>query len=62
MQQQPVADPQIEVYRRMAPWQRLEAARQLYWFAREIIVARERRAHPRASEAEIDQKVRALFR
>ncbi len=62
MHQRPVSDPQVDIYRRMKPWQRLDAARQLYWFAREIIMARERRAHPRTSETELNQRVRTYFK
>lgn len=54
-------DLQTDVYRKLAPWQRLAAACQLYWFAREIIKERIRRANQGISEAELEKKVRALF-
>ena len=54
-------DPQAEAYRRMKPWQRLEAACELYWLAREIIRKRESRAHPDLTDEALEKKVRSFF-
>lgn len=54
-------DVQTLVYQRMQPWQRLQAACELYWFAREIIKNRERRNHPEFTEEELEERTRALF-
>jgi Rv0078B-related antitoxin len=62
MPAQTCIDPQIEVYRRMQPWQRLKAACELYWLAREIIRNREKRAQPDLSAAELEKRVRSFFR
>jgi hypothetical protein len=51
-------DPQVDVYRRLAPWQRLAAACDLYRFAREIIKARIKRANHNISETELEEKIR----
>ena len=62
MNQKQTKDPQVEIYRRMAPWQRLEAACQLYWFAREIIKNRERLANPNLDDSKLEQKTRSFFK
>lgn len=54
-------DYQVEVYRRLAPWQRLKAASELYWFAREIIKNRIRRLNSNMDDAEIEKRVRVIF-
>jgi len=54
-------DPQIAVYKRLAPWQRLEAACQLYWFAREIIKQRIKRSNPDIRKDELEQKIRKFL-
>ena len=54
-------DPQVEIYRRLTPWQRLEAACQLYWFAREIIKSRIKRNHPHINEDELEKRIRDNF-
>jgi len=54
-------DPQVSIYRQLAPWQRLAAACQLYWFAREIIQQRIRRNDPSIGEAELEKRVRAFL-
>lgn len=54
-------DPQTEVYRRLAPWQRLDSACQLYWFAREIIKGRIKRGEPDINEAELEKKIRTFL-
>lgn len=56
-----VIDPQVEVYRRLAPWQRLAAACQLYQFAREIIAARSRRSNPQISKSALEKEIRSLL-
>jgi hypothetical protein len=54
-------DPQIAVLKRMLPRERLEAACQLYRFAREIIRKREKRLHPELDEQALEQRVRSFF-
>ena len=61
MERKPAADPQLEIYRHMAPWQRLEAARELYWLAREIIKQREKAHHPELSPDDLEKRVRSFF-
>ena len=56
-----VKDPQTNIYRKMAAWQRLAAASELYFFAKEIIKERIKRAHPNISKAELEKKIRASF-
>jgi hypothetical protein len=57
-----VGTTQIEVLRRMKPWQRLKAAHELYWFARTIIKQRESRRAPDLSDEALEQRVRSFFR
>jgi len=52
---------QIDAYKRMKPWQRLAAAAELYWFAREIIRKREQRLHPELNADELEKRVRSFF-
>lgn len=54
-------DPQVAILRRLAPWQRLEAAAALYQFAREIIKQRLKRENPKIDNDELEKKVRAFF-
>lgn len=54
-------DPQVEIYRKLAPWQRLAAAGQLYFFAREIIKTRIRKDQPHISDAELEKNIRQFF-
>lgn len=54
-------DQQVEVLRRMEPWQRLAAARDLYWFAREIVKNREKRLRPELTPEELEKNVRRFF-
>jgi len=54
-------DPQTDIYRKLAAWQRIAAAAQLYFFAREIIKSRIKRASPNISEVELEKKVRTYF-
>jgi hypothetical protein len=54
-------DPQVEVLRRMSPRERLEAACELYWLAREIIKKREARLHPELDERTLERRVRSFF-
>lgn len=54
-------DPQTNIYRKLATWQRIAAASQLYFFAKEIIRGRIKRTNPNIGEAELEKQVRALF-
>ncbi|MFH0798936.1 MAG: hypothetical protein V2A66_02000 [Pseudomonadota bacterium] len=54
-------DPQTDIYRRQTSWQRIASASQLYFFAREIIKGRIKRANPNISEAELEKKIRTYF-
>ncbi|MFH1830281.1 MAG: hypothetical protein ABH871_05855 [Pseudomonadota bacterium] len=54
-------DHQIDVYKRLAPWQRLKAACELYWLARDIIKNREKRAHPHLKGDALEKRVRSFF-
>lgn len=54
-------DPQTAIYRKLTAWQRIAAASQLYFFAREIIKGRIRRANLNIGEVELEKKVRAYF-
>lgn len=54
-------DPQTDIYRKMAPWQRMAAASQLYLFAKEIIRQRIKRANPNISERDLEKKARRYF-
>jgi hypothetical protein len=54
-------DPQVEVYRKLAAWQRIAAASQLYSFAKEIVKERIKRSNPNISEAELEKKIRVYF-
>ena len=54
-------DPQVDVYRRLAPWQRIAAASQLYFFAKEIIKSRFRRYEPDSTEEELEKEARTYF-
>lgn len=54
-------DPQMNVYRKLAAWQRIAAASQLYFFAREIIKGRIKRANPNISDTDLEKKIRAYF-
>lgn len=52
---------QLEVFRRMTPAQRLNAAARLSWSARELKEAALRAAHQGWTEAQIQQAVRDAF-
>jgi hypothetical protein len=52
---------QRQAFRKMTPEQRIRAAFQLYWSAREVKRAGLRALRPELSEAEIDAKVRECF-
>jgi hypothetical protein len=54
-------DPQVDIYRRLAPWQRIAAACELYWFAKEIIAGRVKRANPNISALELEKKIRSYI-
>jgi len=55
-------DSQTDVYKRLEPWQRLEAACELYWFARKIIENRERLSHPEMDARTLEKRVRSFFK
>ena len=52
---------QVEVFRRMTPSQRFNAANDLYWTARELKAAWFRREHPEWSEERVQREVRRAF-
>lgn len=52
---------QIEIYRRMSPAQRIEAATRLYWSARRIKAAALRAMHPDWDEERVEADVREAF-
>ncbi len=54
-------DPQVEIFRRMTPEQKLRAAERLYWSARELKAAGFRAQHPEWSEAQVEKAVRDVF-
>ena len=61
MRRPATTDPQVEILRRMEPWQRIAAARDLYWFAREIVKNREKRMHPDLAPKDLEDRVCRLF-
>lgn len=54
-------DPQVEIFRRMTPEQKLRAAERLYWSARELKAAWFRHEHPEWTEAQVKKAVRDAF-
>lgn len=54
-------DPQVAIFRRMTPEQKLRAAERLYWSARELKAAWFRHEHPEWTEAEVEKAVRDAF-
>ena len=52
---------QIEIFCRMTPEQRWDAANQLYWSARELKAAYLRSLHPDWPEAQVLDEVRRIF-
>ena len=52
---------QIEVFRRMTPEQRWEAAQQLYWTMRRHKAAFLQTQHPEWPEQRIEDEVRRIF-
>lgn len=54
-------DPQVEIFRRMTPEQKLRAAERLYWSARELKAAWFRHEHPEWSEQQVKKAVRDVF-
>ena len=52
---------QTELYKKWTPAQRLKAASQLYFFAKETIRTREQKLHPHLSPKELEKKVRSFF-
>ena len=57
----PPEDPQVEIFRRMTPEQKLRAAERLYWSARELKSAWFRQEHPEWSEEQVKKAVRDAF-
>lgn len=56
-----IEDPQVEIFRRMTPEQKLRAAERLYWSARELKAAWLRQQHPGWNDAEVEKAVRDAF-
>lgn len=54
-------DPQQRLYKRWSPHRRLQAAAELYQFAKEVIRTRERRRFPELSEQKLEERIRSLF-
>jgi hypothetical protein len=54
-------DPQVEIFRRMTPEQKLRAAERLYWSARELKAAWYRAEHPEWTEEQVKKAVRDAF-
>ena len=54
-------DPQVEIFRRMTPEQKLRAAERLYWSARELKAAWFRQEHPEWTEEQVKKAVRDAF-
>lgn len=54
-------DPQTDIYQKLTTWQRIAAASQLYFFAREIIGGRIKRANPNINEVDLEKKIRTYF-
>lgn len=52
---------QNAIYKKMAPYERLQEACRLYKLAEQIIWHRERRNHPNLTPSEINQLVRKQF-
>jgi hypothetical protein len=52
---------QIEVFRRMTPEQRWQAAHRLYWTMRRHKAAFLRSQHPDWPEQKVDEEVRRIF-
>src|SRR5205823_9057522 len=55
------APEQIEIYRRMTPQERLQAAERLYWRARKVKAAELRHQHPDFDEEQVQAEVRRIF-
>lgn len=54
-------DPQVAIFRRMTPEQKLRAAERLYWSARELKAASFRHQHPEWTEDQVKKAVRDAF-
>lgn len=52
---------QIEVFRRMTPAKRWEAAKQLYWTVRAHKAAFMKHSHPEWTDARVSEEVRRVF-
>ncbi|MBI4212351.1 MAG: hypothetical protein HY540_06910 [Deltaproteobacteria bacterium] len=55
-------DPQTALYRSWKPAKRLQAAFELYVFAKEILRHREKQKNPSLSDKDIELRVRSFFR
>jgi hypothetical protein len=55
------ADVQTEIFQRMTPAQKLDAATRLYWSARQLKVAALRAAHPTWSLDRVEREARDAF-
>lgn len=53
---------QTKIYKKWPPHRRLQAAAQLYQFAKEIIRTREKNRNPELTEQELEKQVRSFFR
>ena len=52
---------QEEIFYRMTPAQRLRAAEQLYWSARQLKTASIQALHPELDQEQVQQKVKEIF-
>ena len=52
---------QEEIFYRMTPAQRLRAAEQLYWSARQLKAATIQALHPELDQEQVQQKVKEIF-
>jgi len=52
---------QIDIYRKMTPGQKWQAARDLYWSARRLKAAWLRQIHPDWTEEQVQNEVREIF-
>jgi hypothetical protein len=57
----PELDKQVEVYRRMTPAQKWDAAMRLYWSARGVKEAWLRKIHPEWDEDRVQVELKAFF-
>jgi hypothetical protein len=55
------SEERLRILRAMTPEQKLRAANDLYWTAREFKAAGLRHHHPEWTEAEVQEEVRKIF-